>query len=214
MPILKSLGNCEHFTIPDLIVAFGFLKGHRSEGDRMPEGVYIIAFLQDYLTSSVSWGIDFNSGRTIWAPNGQNRFGDKGSLECLKSGLLSSTPYKGHIFLGKVVKWPAYLEEVLDKVLVEIGKPNETPEFFEFHWRGPILDSFYFDWIHGNFTGADDQPEIVDMELLKFALFELEVEIVFFEMAKNFVNNLPIFIEDSALDENVIEIDCDLSFGN
>jgi hypothetical protein len=88
---------------------------------------------------------------------------------------LSRAPYKKHILLGEVVKWLAYLGEIFNKVSVEIGKPNETPDFFEFcGWR-PILNGFHFDWVHGNFARADDQFKIVDMGLLEFALLGLEV---------------------------------------
>jgi hypothetical protein len=122
----------------------------------MPERVYVIALLQDYSTSGVSWGIDYDSDRTVWAPDSQNGFRSEGCFECLKSGLLSRAPYKGCILFGEVVKWPAYLGEVLNKVSIEIGKLNETSDFFEFHGWSPILDRLYFDWIHGNFARADD----------------------------------------------------------
>jgi hypothetical protein len=46
---------------------------------------------------------------------------------------LSRAPYKGHILLDEVIKQLAYLGKVLDKVLVEIDKPNETSDFFEFY---------------------------------------------------------------------------------
>jgi hypothetical protein len=53
-PILKSLGDCEHFTITDLVVALGFFKGCRLEGDWMPEGVDVVALLRDYFTGGIS----------------------------------------------------------------------------------------------------------------------------------------------------------------
>jgi hypothetical protein len=65
---------------------------------------------------------------------------------------LSGAPYKGHILLGKVVKWPAYFGKVLDKASVEIGEPNETSDFFEFHEWGPISDGLYLGWVHRNFA--------------------------------------------------------------
>jgi hypothetical protein len=127
---------------------------------------------------------------------------------------LGGAPYKGHILLDEVVKRLAYFGEVLDKALIEVGKPNETSDFFEFRGWNPILDSFYFDWIHRNFAGADNQSEIVNGGLLEFTLLGLEVEIVFFEMAKNFMNDFPIFIESGTLNEDVIEIDCNFAFSN
>jgi hypothetical protein len=54
MPILESFGDCEHFTIPDLVVALSFIKGRRLEDDWMPKGVYVIALLQDYSISGIS----------------------------------------------------------------------------------------------------------------------------------------------------------------
>jgi hypothetical protein len=53
-PILKSLSDHNHLTIPDLIVALGFFEGRGSEGNWMPEGVKIIALLQDYSSGSES----------------------------------------------------------------------------------------------------------------------------------------------------------------
>jgi hypothetical protein len=53
-PILKSLGDREHLMIPDFVVALGFFEERRSKGDRMPEGVEIIAFLRDDSTGGVS----------------------------------------------------------------------------------------------------------------------------------------------------------------
>jgi hypothetical protein len=53
-PILESLGDREHLTIPNLVVALGFFKGRRSESDRMPERVKIVALLQDNSTCGES----------------------------------------------------------------------------------------------------------------------------------------------------------------
>jgi hypothetical protein len=110
-----------------------------------------------------------------WAPNGQNGLGGEGGFECIKGGLLSGAPYKGHILFGEVMKRPAYLGEVFDKALVEIGKPNETLNFFEFHGWRPISDGLYLDRVYGNFDRADNQSEVVDMRLLKFAFLGSEV---------------------------------------
>jgi hypothetical protein len=112
------------------------------------------------------------------------------------------------------VKRPAYLGKVLDEALVEIGKPDETSDFFEFRGWCPISDGLYLDRVHGNFAGADDQSEVVDMGLLELALLGSEVKIVFFETSKNFVNNFPMFHESSAPDEDVVQIDCNFAFSN
>jgi hypothetical protein len=127
---------------------------------------------------------------------------------------LSGAPYKGHIFLGEVVKRPAYLGEVLDKASVEIGKPDETPDFFKLCRWGPILNGLYLDWVHGNFAGADDQSKVVNMGLLEFIFLRSEVKVVFFETSKNFINNFPMFVESGALNKDVIQIDCNFAFSN
>jgi hypothetical protein len=88
---------------------------------------------------------------------------------------LSGAPYEGHILLGEVVKRPAYLGKVLDEASVEIGKPDETPNFFEFCEWCPILDGLYFDRVYGNFAGADDQSKVVDMGLLKLTFLGVAV---------------------------------------
>jgi hypothetical protein len=180
----------------------------------MPEGVQVVALLQDHSTSSISGGINFDSGRTGWASDSQNGFGSEGSFERLESGLLCRAPYKEHIILGEVMKRPADLGEIFDEASVEIGKPNETPDFFEFCRWGPIADGFHFDWVHGNFAGTDDQSKVVNMGLLELALLGTEVQIVFFEMSKDFVDDLPVFLESGTPNENVIQIGCNFSFGN
>jgi hypothetical protein len=88
---------------------------------------------------------------------------------------LSGAPYEGHILLGEVVKWSAYLGKVLDKASVEIGKPNEASNFFKLCGWCPILDGLYLDWIYGNFAGADDQSKVVNVGLLKFTLLRSKV---------------------------------------
>jgi hypothetical protein len=100
MPILKSLGDHEYLTIPDLIVALGFFEGRGSESDWMPERVEVVALLRDDSTGGVFRGIDFDPRGSVWAPDGQNRLRSEGSFERLESGLLSGAPYKGHILLG------------------------------------------------------------------------------------------------------------------
>jgi hypothetical protein len=72
----------------------------------------------------------------------------------------------------------------------------------------------YLDWIHGNFARADDQSEVVDVGLLEFALLRSEIKIVFFETPKNFMDDLLMFIESSASNKNIVEIDCDFAFSN
>jgi hypothetical protein len=127
---------------------------------------------------------------------------------------LSGALYKGYILLDKVMKRPAYLGKVLDKMSVEIGKPNETSNFFEFCGWCPISDSLYLDQVHRDFARADDQSEVVDMGLLEFTFLGSKVKIVFFKTPKNFMDNLLMFIESSAPNEDVIQIDCDFAFSN
>jgi hypothetical protein len=68
------------------------------------------------------------------------------------------------------VKRPTYLGKVFDKAFVEVGKPNETSDFFEFYRWGPISNGLYLDQVHGNFAGANDQSEVVNIGLFEFAL--------------------------------------------
>jgi hypothetical protein len=112
------------------------------------------------------------------------------------------------------VKRPAYLEEVLDKASVEVGKPDEASNFFELRGWGPISDGLYLDRVHGNFARADDQSEVVDMRLLELTFLGSEVKIVFFETPKNLVDDLPMFLESGAPDEDVVQIDCYFAFSN
>jgi hypothetical protein len=150
----------------------------------------------------------------VRAPDGQNGFGHEGSFECFESGLLSGVPYKGHILLGEVVKRPAYLGEVLDKTSVEIGKPDETSNFFGFRRWCPISNGLYLDRVHGNFAGADDQSEVVNVRLLELTLLGSKVKIVFFETLENFVDDFLMFLESGTPDQNIIQIDCNFAFSN
>jgi hypothetical protein len=54
MPILKSLGDCKHFTIPDLVVALSFFKRCRLKSNWMPKRVKIVTLLQDDSVSDIS----------------------------------------------------------------------------------------------------------------------------------------------------------------
>jgi hypothetical protein len=213
-PILESLGDRKHFTIPDLVVALGFFEGRGSKSDWMPERVEVVALLRDDSAGSESWGIDFDPHGSVRAPDGQNGFRHEGGFECVESSLLGGAPYEGYILLGKVVKRPAYLGKVLDKASVEIGEPDETSDFFEFREWCSISDGLYLDWVYGNFAGADDQSEVVNMGLLEFTLLGSEVEIVFFEALKNFVDNFPMFLKSGTPNEDVIQIDCYFAFSN
>lgn len=85
----------------------------------------------------------------------------EGGLGLIEGGLLFGAPYEGHIFLWEIVKQLADLGEVFDEASVEIGKPNETSDFFEGLGCSPIHNGLYLDWVHRNFAGADDQTEIV-----------------------------------------------------
>jgi hypothetical protein len=76
------------------------------------------------------------------------------------------------------VQWLCHLSKTFDKASIEVSKANECTNIAQILWLLPFFHRSYLGWIHGNLSFGYDQPEILDLSLLKFALLWPQVEIM------------------------------------
>ena len=69
-PVFEGFTDGEHFSIVDVVVAFGFCHRLRTVGDRVPEVIRM--FLGDHATSSVAGCVNFNASGERRVPDGEN----------------------------------------------------------------------------------------------------------------------------------------------
>ena len=60
------------------------------------------------------------------------------------------SPDEGYVLLGEVVEWAAGFGEVFDETSVEVGEPDESPQFFEVLRFGLADYGFDFRRVHGD----------------------------------------------------------------
>jgi hypothetical protein len=61
-------------------------------------------------------------------------------------------------------------------------------------------------WIHRDSFGGDNEPEIVDLGDMEFALLDFGVEFVISKSLKDLSNMLAMFFEVVGVDEDVVEV--------
>ena len=104
-------------------------------------------------------------------------------------------PQEGSILFGEIVQRASDLGKIFDKSTIKVGKPDETSDFVEVFGRGPRGDSFNFGRVHADFTGTDNQFEVLDFGLLEFAFLGPKVQIVLLETTEDFVDDLAVLLE-------------------
>ena len=67
-----------------------------------------------------------------------------------------------------------------DKSAVEVSEAQEGLDFLFVGWCQPLLDTHYFDWVHGNRVIGDDHSEVLHCGLLELTLLWFQVELVSF----------------------------------
>lgn len=98
---------------------------------------------------------------------------------------------KGVSFLVRSCKGQA----IFDELTVEVGKPDETSDFFEVFGYRPRGNGFNFGRVHTDFTRTDNQSEILNFDLFEFTFLELKVQIVLFETTEDLVDNLAVLFK-------------------
>jgi hypothetical protein len=106
------------------------------------------------------------------------------------------------------------LGEVFNEVLIEVSKTNEALYFFEAFGNRPVDNSFDLDWVHRDSAMTNNQTKIIYLGLFKLALFGTQIEIVCLKVMEDFVNNLTMFFESAAPNENVVQINGNLALSD
>ena len=104
-------------------------------------------------------------------------------------------PKEGSILFGEIVQRASDLGKVFDKSTIKVGEPNETSDFFEVPGCRPGGDSFNFRRVHTDFTGTDNQSEVLDFGLFELAFLGPKVQIVLLETTEDLVDNLAVLLE-------------------
>ena len=78
MPIFEGFANGEHFSIIDVVIAFGFCHRLQTVDDHVTETIKM--FLGDHATSRIAGCINFNTGRERQGPDGEDGLQIKGRL--------------------------------------------------------------------------------------------------------------------------------------
>ena len=101
--------------------------------------------------------------------------------------------------------------EVLDKAPVKIEKTDKRLDLFLGRWFLPVHDRTGLFQIGSNLAVPNDESKVSDLVHLKEALGWLEVEFVFPKTLQDPVDLLSMIFNVVRKDENVIQIDDDMS---
>src|SRR5882724_2208679 len=107
----------------DFVVPFSCIKAFRGEADWVPFAV--IASLGQDRSGGVAGGICLQPERCVLVWLDQNRGGCYEMFKFLEGCLLLIGPLPLFTLLGELVKWFGGMQEVLDKMSVEVNEPDE-----------------------------------------------------------------------------------------
>lgn len=79
------------------------------------------------------------------------------------------------VLLCKVIEWTCLSREVLNELLIEVCKPEETPDISEIARLQPVGNGGSFTVVHAYTTGFDDHAEVFNVIAVKLTLFGLQV---------------------------------------
>ena len=71
------------------------------------------------------------------------------------------------------------MQEVLDKLPVEVEKAHKQLDLSHIPGCQPLLDAWDFDWVYFYMTIQKDEAEIFNCWLSEYTLFSFEVDMVF-----------------------------------
>ena len=138
----------KHFSIVDLVVAFGIVHGLRPISDGMPE--VVVAFLGDNSAGCVAGCIDFEACGSRRIEDGEDGFRSECLFQGVESVLLGFSPCERSVLFGEVVQGSRKLREVFDESTVEVGEADEGTDIFQALGCRSGSDGFDFDRIHGD----------------------------------------------------------------
>ena len=146
-----------------------------------------------------------------WIVHAQYWILNKATFQLVKGLLFVLCPLPVYI-AGEMIQGFANATEVLDRSVVEICKFLELLDIRHIEGSRPLLNTLYFYRIHLNMVVGHQDTQILNFRDFKLAFLGSKIEIVFFQTAKNLVDDTTMLREVTASDEYVVQVDGDLAF--
>jgi hypothetical protein len=71
-------------------------------------------------------------------------------------------------------------------------EPQKLPDLSDYDWQGPVCHSLYLFGVHPQSTSSHDDSQVVNLFLLKGALFGLQIKVMLFEDIQDEVDVCPV----------------------
>jgi hypothetical protein len=99
----------------------------------------------------------------------------------------------------------------VDEASVEVAEAEESLEVLDLCGAGPLGNALDFSRVHANVAFGNDDAKIFDRSAVEKALFRFEVKVVFCKSTEYFVGECVEVIEVWVKQEDVVEIDYEMS---
>src|ERR1700731_562563 len=145
-PSGKCLKYSKEFLVVSVIIQFGDTQGVGMKGDRVD-----FAVRGDHgedCCDSIVRGIHFNYKWSSRDKVGEDQSRGECGFQGVERGLTVVRPEPRSVFLGKAGHRSDNIRVSMDKVVVEVGKPEERLYVFNIPWSGPFLYGFNFSHVH------------------------------------------------------------------
>jgi hypothetical protein len=86
------------------------------------------------------------------------------------------------------------MRETLNEGTVEVAETQKTPDLFDRCRALPLCDALDLHRVHLDLSVAHDHPEVLDLSLGEETLLQLKVKIESFELRKDVVTVLFVFL--------------------
>ncbi|KAG6896791.1 hypothetical protein C0992_006011 [Termitomyces sp. T32_za158] len=179
----------QHLLVMDLIIAFHGIEALGVECYEVPLLILQGLLRQDHTSCKVG-AVGLDTEGTVIVREYEDGLGGDSGLEGIKGPLLHVFPGPSHILSGEVKERPCMMGEVLDEPLVEVGELQEGLYFLLVPGLQPLSNTGHLHWVHLCHTMRDDQPEVLNLGLLKLALLQFEIELVLVEVLQDNSNDV------------------------
>jgi len=209
-PLLKGSDDCQHLLVMDLVVPLDGGQGLGEEGDWVPPFIFRRYLGEDRTRRKVGT-VGFDAEGFGRVGRDEDRSGSDTSLQPSECGALGLSPAPAGIVSGQVEERAGVLQEVSDKLSVEVGESEEGLHFLFIRQSGPLGDTSDLDRVHHNGIVRDNHSEVLDCGFLELALVGTEVELVLLQQLQN-VGDLLMLFKGFHEDEDVVQVDHDHAF--
>ena len=146
-PLLEQGNNSQQLLVKDFVV---LLRLYQQLGE-VSHWVELVVFVPDLLQDRPKrkvGAVALQYKRLV----GVSDLKYWGRSECgfqrLESSVAISVPNKGGFLLGQVVERSGLPREVINETSVKVCKPNESLQFCDIPWCGPLRHCFHLGGIH------------------------------------------------------------------